>query len=41
MPDEFPEGFAHYLAERYAENGEYEKYLADEFPEGMLYVPSS
>lgn len=39
MPDEFPEGYAYWLAQQKADEGAYEAFLAGEFPDGVLYAP--
>ena len=40
LPDEFPEGFSHHLAEEAAENGGYDAYREGRYPEGTLWVPT-
>lgn len=39
MPDEFPEGYAYWLAEQRAEQGMYDAYINGEFAPGNLYEP--
>lgn len=39
MPDQFPEGYAYWLAEQKAEKGAYDAYLAGEFASSSLYEP--
>lgn len=39
MPDQFPEGYAYWLAEKKAEQGAYDAYSAGEFNDESLYEP--
>ena len=39
MPDEFPEGFAYFLAESRATKGAYDAYISGDFAPGNLYEP--
>jgi hypothetical protein len=39
MPDMYPSGYAAYLAEQYAEEGGYEKYLAGGYSADHLWEP--
>lgn len=39
MPDEFPEGYAYWLAEQKATQGAYDAFLRGEFAENNLYEP--
>lgn len=39
MPDEFPDGFSRYMAEQYAAEGGYERFLAGDFAKENLWEP--
>jgi hypothetical protein len=39
MPDEFPEGYAYWLASEKADRGAYDAYLSGRFHENNLYEP--
>lgn len=39
MPDMYPEGYAYWLAEQYANEGGYDKYRNGEYASGNLWEP--
>jgi hypothetical protein len=40
MPDMYPSGYATYLAEQYAAEGGYQKYITGGFAPGKLWEPT-
>lgn len=41
MPDMYPEGYAYWLAEQYADEGGYDKYRNGKYASGNLWEPEA
>jgi hypothetical protein len=41
MPDMYPEGYAYWLAEQYADEGGYDRFVAGEFSDDHLWEPNN
>lgn len=40
IPDQFGDGYAYWLAEQYADEGGYEKFLAGDYADDNLWEPA-